>query len=143
MEETNARFITKLPEPVALVTVDASFISLRVLLPAVKGWLGMDAGQSAGGIVMLIKPQFEAGRGDVRRGRGVIREAQIHQQVLLDVLTFAGSQGLGVRGLERSPLLGPKGNVEFLAWLAHGAAAPENLHVLIEAVCALPAPAQK
>ena len=70
------------------------------------------------GIIALIKPQFEAGRKDVARGEGVIRDPEIHRQVLQDVLAFAGSEGWGVRGLVRSPLLGPKGNAEFLAWLS-------------------------
>ena len=65
----------------------------------------------------LIKPQFEAGRKDVSRGDGVIRDPEIHRQVLLDVLTFAQSEGFGLQGLIRSPIQGPKGNVEFLAWL--------------------------
>jgi 23S rRNA (cytidine1920-2'-O)/16S rRNA (cytidine1409-2'-O)-methyltransferase len=68
--------------------------------------------------VVLIKPQFEAGRRDVRRGKGVIRDGQVHRQVLLDVLSFAQSLGLEPRGLIKSPLFGPKGNAEFLAWLA-------------------------
>ena len=69
-------------------------------------------------IVALIKPQFEAGRRDVARGDGVIRDPEIHRQVLFDVLTFAQNQGLGLQGLIKSPLLGPKGNAEFLAWLS-------------------------
>ena len=68
-------------------------------------------------MIALIKPQFEAGKKDVARGEGVIRDPEIHRQVLLDVLTFAQTEGWSVRGLIRSPLLGPKGNVEFLAWL--------------------------
>jgi 23S rRNA (cytidine1920-2'-O)/16S rRNA (cytidine1409-2'-O)-methyltransferase len=69
-------------------------------------------------MIALIKPQFEAGRKDVARGDGVIRDPEIHRQVLLDVLDFAQQEGFGVRGLIKSPLLGPKGNVEFLAWLS-------------------------
>ncbi len=68
----------------------------------------------------LIKPQFEAGRTDVARGDGVVRDPFIHRQVLLSVLTFAQNNGFGARGLIRSPLLGPKGNVEFLAWMEAG-----------------------
>ncbi len=116
MEQTNARYLQSLPERVSLVTVDASFISLKILLPVVKGWLA----SSAGGVVALIKPQFEAGRQEVSRGEGVIQDPFIHRQVLLSVLTFAQTHGFGVRGLMRSPLLGPKGNVEFLAWLEAG-----------------------
>lgn len=139
MEKTNARFIDRLPEPISLVTIDASFISLRVLLPVVKAWLAPGTGKEAGNIVVLIKPQFEAGKRDVRRGKGVIRDAQIHRQVLLDVLTFAESQDLGVHGLQRSPLLGPKGNVEFLAWLRPGTGSTADVPALIEDACATPA----
>jgi 23S rRNA (cytidine1920-2'-O)/16S rRNA (cytidine1409-2'-O)-methyltransferase len=126
MEETNARYVESLPEPVTLVTVDASFISLKILLPVVKKWIAPsplppsptgrgDGGE--GGIIALIKPQFEAGKKDVARGDGVIRDPEIHRQVLFDVLDFAQQEGLHVHGLIKSPLLGPKGNTEFLAWL--------------------------
>ena len=135
MEETNARFVDRLPEPVSLVTIDASFISLRVLLPVVKAWLQTEAGRK-GGMVVLIKPQFEAGKRDAKRGKGVIRDPQMHRQILSDTLMFAVSQGLGVRGLMRSPLLGPKGNIEFLAWLVPDEGAEEDLNVLIDHACA-------
>ena len=120
MEQTNARFVESLPEPVSLVTLDASFISLRVLLPVVKRWFSVaerKTKEERSDVIALIKPQFEAGKKDVARGQGVIRDPEIHRQVLLDVLAFAQKQGFGLRGLIRSPLLGPKGNVEFLAWL--------------------------
>jgi len=68
-------------------------------------------------LVALIKPQFEAGKKDVARGDGVIRDPEIHKQVLLDILSFAKNTGFGLRGLIKSPLLGPKGNAEFLVWL--------------------------
>ncbi|MEW5871750.1 MAG: TlyA family RNA methyltransferase [Chloroflexota bacterium] len=113
MENTNARFIERLPEPVDLVTVDASFISLKVLLPVIHRWFATNRGE----VIALIKPQFEAGRAEVSRGDGVIRDSLVHRQVLQDVLAFARQAGFAVCGLERSPLLGPKGNVEFLAWL--------------------------
>jgi 23S rRNA (cytidine1920-2'-O)/16S rRNA (cytidine1409-2'-O)-methyltransferase len=127
MEETNARFVESLPEPVSLVTVDASFISLKILLPVVKKWLFplssfMDeegkTKEERNDVIALIKPQFEAGKKDVSRGDGVIRDPEIHKQVLADVLTFAQNEGFGIRGLIKSPLLGPKGNAEFLVWLA-------------------------
>jgi len=125
MEETNARFVESLPEPVSLVTVDASFISLRILLPVIKKWTPLQlppfsqkmGGRKEEGIIALIKPQFEAGRKDVARGDGVIRDPEIHRQVLLDILSFAQYEGFQVQGLIRSPLLGPKGNTEFLVWL--------------------------
>jgi 23S rRNA (cytidine1920-2'-O)/16S rRNA (cytidine1409-2'-O)-methyltransferase len=112
MEGTNARHIPKLPEPVRLVTIDASFISLKVLLPVVKGWLSETAQ-----VIALVKPQFEAGREQAARARGVIRDAALHQEILRDVLTFAVGENFAVLGLIRSPLLGPKGNTEFLICL--------------------------
>ncbi len=115
MEETNARHVESLPEKIPFVTVDASFISLKILLPVIKNWLTENAQ-----LVCLIKPQFEAGRKDVSRGDGVIRDPEIHKQVLLDVLAFAVNEGFGLRGLIKSPLLGPKGNTEFLVWLDLG-----------------------
>ena len=112
MEETNARHVESLPEPILFVTVDASFISLKILLPVARKWLA-----PTGEIVALIKPQFEAGKKDVARGDGVIRDPEIHRQVLVDVLTFAKEEGFALRGLIKSPLLGPKGNAEFLVRL--------------------------
>lgn len=120
MEGTNARYLDRLPEAVQLITIDASFISLMVLLPVVKNWFTSEINSlmtSKGEIIALIKPQFEAGRQQVGRGKGVIRDPAIHRQVLMDVLDFALQQGYGIRGLIRSPLTGPKGNVEFLVWL--------------------------
>ena len=112
MEETNARYVESLPEEVSLVTVDASFISLKVLLPTIQKWINENTN-----LICLIKPQFEAGKKDVSRGDGVIRDPEIHKQVLIDVLTFAQNEGFGICGLIKSPLLGPKGNAEFLVWL--------------------------
>jgi len=130
MEASNARYVESLPEPVDLVTIDASFISLKVLLPVVKGWLtplrlppnspNLGGEKEGGGIIALIKPQFEAGRKESARGEGVIRDADVHRRVLMEVLTFAQNERLALRGLMRSPLLGPKGNVEFLARLDTG-----------------------
>jgi 23S rRNA (cytidine1920-2'-O)/16S rRNA (cytidine1409-2'-O)-methyltransferase len=114
MEQTNARYVEKLPELVQFVSIDASFISLKTLLPVIKNWLTTPAE-----VVSLIKPQFEAGKKEVSRGDGVIRDPEIHRQVLVEVLSFAQNQGYGIQGLVRSPLLGPKGNVEFLAWFKY------------------------
>lgn len=111
MEETNARFVESLPEKIDFVSVDASFISLKVLLPVIKKW------KVESGVVALIKPQFEAGRKEVSRGDGVIRDPDVHRQVLVNVLSYAKAEGFGLRGLVKSSLLGPKGNVEFLVWL--------------------------
>jgi len=129
MERTNARYVEKLQESVSLVTVDASFISLRLLLPVIKGWLTPTAD-----VIPLIKPQFEAGRDDVGKG-GVVRDPGIHRRVLEDVLSFARTQGFSVCGLIRSPLKGPAGNIEFLAWLHYGDSAPSvDISKLIESV---------
>ncbi len=144
MEETNARFVKSLPEPVYLVAVDASFISLRILLPVVKGWFDFsllpshsenrkkEEGRSD--IIALIKPQFEAGRKETARNKGVIRDPEVHKAVLTDVLAFAQGQGFAVRGLMRSPLLGPKGNVEFLAWLGVEDSAQTDISLLVAGV---------
>ena len=122
LEGTNARYVERLPEAVAVITIDVSFISLKVLLPVIKSWFftdGNDNSSLRGAVIPLIKPQFEAGRQQVGRGKGVIRDLAIHRQVLLDVLGFANRQGYAVHGLIRSPLVGPKGNVEFLTWLEY------------------------
>jgi len=92
--------------------VDASFISLKLLLPVIRNWLAMDAD-----LISLIKPQFEAGRRQVSRGDGVIRDPHIHRQVLTEILAYSQKAGYSLHGLIRSPLLGPKGNAEFLLWL--------------------------
>jgi 23S rRNA (cytidine1920-2'-O)/16S rRNA (cytidine1409-2'-O)-methyltransferase len=115
MERTNARYIANLPEPVHLVTVDASFISLKILLPVISGWFPHGGGE----LIALIKPQFEAGRQDAAKGEGVIRDPEVHRQVLLDVLRFSQGIRYSVRGLVRSTLVGPKGNAEFLTWLTY------------------------
>lgn len=114
MDRTNVRHLESLPEPVDLVTIDVSFIGLRLVLPAARRVL-----RPGGNIVALVKPQFEAGRADVGRG-GVVREAEVLQRVLKDLFVYAGELGLAVLGLTASPLRGPAGNVEFLAWLAPG-----------------------
>jgi 23S rRNA (cytidine1920-2'-O)/16S rRNA (cytidine1409-2'-O)-methyltransferase len=114
MERTNVRYVENLPESVSLVVMDASFISLKLLLPTIKNWLTSEAD-----IIPLIKPQFEAGQHDVGKG-GVVRDSNVHARVLNEVLTFAAAQGFAVRGLIRSPLKGPAGNVEFLAWFGFG-----------------------
>jgi 23S rRNA (cytidine1920-2'-O)/16S rRNA (cytidine1409-2'-O)-methyltransferase len=120
IERTNARYVEALAEPVSLIVVDVSFISLRYLLPVFPGWLVPGVAD----LVLLVKPQFEAGKTDVRDG-GVVRDATVHQRVLHEVLTFARQQGYAVRGLIPSPLRGPAGNVEFLTWLTIGVAAPD------------------
>ena len=126
MEQTNARKVEKLPEPVDLVVIDASFISLKVLLPVVKNWLPSSVSspvsrvEPEGGIIALIKPQFEATREEATLGKGVIRDPEIHERVLNEIIDFAQDRGFSLRGLIRSPIQGPKGNIEFLVWLGTG-----------------------
>lgn len=111
MERTNARELQALPESVQLVTIDVSFISLGLILPRAADWLA-----PRGQVVALVKPQFEAGREQVGKG-GVVRDPAVHRQVLRQVIASASESGLTAAGLIRSPLTGPKGNVEFLLWL--------------------------
>lgn len=113
MEKTNARYVTGFDDSIDLVVVDASFISLRTLLPVIKRWFINENGS----VIALIKPQFEAGRAETARGSGVIRDPLVHVAVLESVLAFAQSTGFQVEGLIRSPLTGPKGNIEFLVHL--------------------------
>jgi 23S rRNA (cytidine1920-2'-O)/16S rRNA (cytidine1409-2'-O)-methyltransferase len=142
MEKQNARYIELLPEPVSAITADASFISLQILLPVFKGWFQTDNPSISpeireneyNSIIALIKPQFEAGREEASRGRGVIRDPDIHHQVLSDVLNFSLELGYGVKGLIRSPLRGPKGNVEFLARLEYPGQSKSNINDLIAAL---------
>ncbi len=110
LEGTNARYLEELPERVEIVTVDASFISLKLLLGPISNWLTPD-----GEIICLIKPQFEAGRDLVKRG-GVVKDAEVHRQVIRSIAEYASSIGLHHVGLARSALKGPKGNVEFFLW---------------------------
>jgi 23S rRNA (cytidine1920-2'-O)/16S rRNA (cytidine1409-2'-O)-methyltransferase len=130
MERTNARYVEALPEQVSIVVVDASFISLRLLLPVIKGWITPQAE-----VVPLIKPQFEAGRDDVGKG-GVVKDSEVHIRVLREVLTAAQTDGYHVAGLIRSPLKGPAGNIEFLAWLRWQppSVEPVELDAMISAV---------
>jgi len=127
MERVNVRYLTSLPEPIDLATVDVSFISLKLVLPVLIGLL-----RPQGAVIALIKPQFEAGRALVGKG-GVIKDADVHRRVLWDLLGWAQSQRLKVQGLIPSPLLGPAGNAEFLAYLLAGGEAPRvSLERLIE-----------
>ncbi len=130
MERTNARNVKGFPSAVSLVTIDASFISLKTLLPVVASWFVDGAGR----VVALIKPQFEAGRKDAAKGEGVIRDPAVHRQVLNEVLRHAQDLGFGVQGLIRSPLYGPKGNTEFLVYCVWRGEQHENLEELIDQV---------
>ena len=114
MERTNLRTLRHLPEPIDLATLDLSFISLRLVLPAVRRLLG-----DGGRVVALVKPQFEAGREAVPRG-GVVRDPATHRAVLLALAEHAAAAGLAPATLVASPLAGADGNREFLALLEIG-----------------------
>jgi 23S rRNA (cytidine1920-2'-O)/16S rRNA (cytidine1409-2'-O)-methyltransferase len=116
VERTNIRHLAALPDDAHCdcASVDVSFISLRTVLPAMQRLLTPSAW-----VVALIKPQFEAGPAQVGKG-GVVRDPVVHRSVLREVLAAASALGLPPHGLTRSPITGPAGNVEFLAWLAPG-----------------------
>ena len=109
MEKVNVRALESLPEPIDIVVIDVSFISLKLVLPAAIRVLNAD-----GRIVPLIKPQFEAGRREVGKG-GVVRDPKVHESVLRNTITAASELGLATTHLTRSPITGPAGNIEFLA----------------------------
>ena len=111
MERTNVRLLESLPEQVGLVTVDTSFISLRLVLPVAQRFIGAD-----GRIVALVKPQFEARREHVGKG-GVVRSPETHRAVLEGICRWVAVNGLHVDRLVPSPLRGPSGNVEFFLLL--------------------------
>jgi 23S rRNA (cytidine1920-2'-O)/16S rRNA (cytidine1409-2'-O)-methyltransferase len=120
MERTNLRTLEALPEPVELATLDLSFISLRLVLSAVRRLLTDD-----GDVMALVKPQFEAGRAAVPRG-GVVRDPATHREVLLRFGADATKAGFAARGLIRSPIAGHEGNVEFLVHLIVGHGEPQT-----------------
>lgn len=132
MERTNLRALRSLPEQIDLATLDLSFISLRLVLPAVRALLA-DTGRS----IALVKPQFEAGREAVPRG-GVVRDPATHRAVLLAFAEHAASAGFVPTGLIGSPLAGADGNREFLALLEIGAAPIPDWGRLVDA--AVPSP---
>ncbi len=109
-EQTNARALTRaiVPEPVDIVVCDASFIGLAKVLDA-----ALDLARPEAMLVALVKPQFEAGRGEVGKG-GVVRDAAVHRRVCDAAAAWVDSKGWRVCGVEASPITGPEGNVEFL-----------------------------
>lgn len=113
MERTNIRYVTPddIADKIDFASIDVSFISLRLVLPAAYNLLS-DAGE----IVALIKPQFEAGKDQVGK-KGVVRDKNVHFDVIRTVLDFASSNGFSVKGLSFSPIKGPEGNIEYLAYL--------------------------
>lgn len=116
MERTNARYLTaaNFKELVDFAVIDASFISLKLLIPPL-----LPLFKNRISLLALIKPQFEVGRGKVGKG-GVVRDPALHQEVINELVTFCKILGLHSRGITPSPILGPKGNKEFLIHLVSG-----------------------
>ena len=114
MERTNIRYVTpeQLGEPLDLSVVDVSFISLKIVLPAIKALL-----KPTGQVLCLIKPQFEAGKEKVGK-KGVVRDPEVHKEVLDNFLHLAAELNFTVRNLTFSPVKGPEGNIEFLGHLS-------------------------
>ena len=131
MERTNVRYLTaeQIPEPLDFGTVDVSFISLKLILPALRGILKPD-----GQVVCLVKPQFEAGREKVGK-KGVVRDPAVHLEVLRQFLQNAHEADFTVKEMTFSPIRGPEGNIEYLGHLCVGAGEPWNgdLSALVEA----------
>ncbi len=116
MEHTNIRYVQSLPEPIQCVTIDVSFISLRLVLPALVPLIAHGAW-----IVVLVKPQFEAGKAEVDRGGGVIKDAEVHNRVLHELQEWIVQHTpFQILGLTDSPILGRDGNREFLLYLGLG-----------------------
>ena len=116
MERTNIRYISSelIPEPLDICVMDLSFISVKLVLPAVCALLKDNAQ-----LVCLIKPQFEAGREEVGK-KGVVRDKAVHLSVIESVLSFAPTVGMTVMGLDFSPIKGPEGNREYLCYMKKG-----------------------
>ena len=116
MERTNARYLTaeQIPERIDLAVMDLAFISIRLVLGAVRSLLSPE-----GQVLCLIKPQFEAGREKVGK-KGVVRDPAIHREVLTQLSDFFPEAGYTLMGLDWSPIRGPEGNIEYLAWLRAG-----------------------
>ncbi|MFZ5966276.1 MAG: TlyA family RNA methyltransferase [Bacillota bacterium] len=120
MERTNIRYVEKdaFSEEIDFASIDVSFISLRLVLPVVKELL-----KPKGEIVCLIKPQFEAGREKVGK-KGVVKDVQVHKEVILKILSFALENDLCIVGLSFSPIKGPEGNIEYLAYFINETGSP-------------------
>jgi 23S rRNA (cytidine1920-2'-O)/16S rRNA (cytidine1409-2'-O)-methyltransferase len=116
MERTNARYLTheQIPDELDFASVDVSFISLKLILPALHDLL-----RDGGHVVCLVKPQFEAGREKVGK-KGVVRDPAVHVEVLEHFLQHAKDAHFTVRGLTYSPIRGPEGNIEYLGYLEKG-----------------------
>ncbi len=114
MEKTNIRSLTGLPEEIQFASTDVSFISLKLVLPVIQLLLPI-----GGEAVVLVKPQFEAGKGAVGKN-GVVKDPKTHLQVLRSVKGYALENGFALKGAGFSPIRGPEGNIEYLYWLQRG-----------------------
>ncbi len=125
LERTNLRYIDAdlIPDKIQLAVMDVSFISVKLVLPAVKALMAEGADY-----ICLIKPQFEAGRDKVGK-KGVVRDAAVHKEVVESVLSFADSIGFSVMGLDFSPIKGPEGNIEYICHLKNGSFQSEPLDI--------------
>lgn len=123
IERTNIRYFTldELGEPVDIVTIDVSFISTEKVFPVVKNLV-----KPEGHLLVLIKPQFEAGKNKVGK-KGVVRDPAVHCEVLIRCMELAGQQGLGCVDVTFSPITGPQGNIEFFLHLVNNAAMDPDL----------------
>jgi 23S rRNA (cytidine1920-2'-O)/16S rRNA (cytidine1409-2'-O)-methyltransferase len=110
MEKTNVKNIKSFPERIDMVTIDVSFISLKTVLPIIKNWVDENDIR----VIALVKPQFEAGRKEAAKGRGVIRNEETRSAIMADMITFVKNAGIKYLGYTESPVLGTKGNKEFL-----------------------------
>lgn len=130
MERTNVRYISSddIPEKLDLAVMDVSFISIKLILPALKALLRKDAD-----IICLIKPQFEAGKEKVGK-KGVVRDRNVHIEVIQNILSFCKSIDLQCCGLDYSPVRGPEGNIEFLLWLKNsmGLSLDFDIHSIVD-----------
>ena len=130
MERTNARYLTEeqIPEPLDFFSVDVSFISLNLILPALRSLI-----KEGGQAVCLVKPQFEAGKEKVGK-KGVVRDPVVHLEVLERFLSYAVQADFTVRDVTFSPIKGPEGNIEYLGYLQAGACPKYNgdLRALVE-----------
>ncbi len=125
LERTNLRYVTEeqIPEPIELAVMDVSFISIRLVIPAVRRLLTENAD-----FICLIKPQFEAGREEVGK-KGVVRDSAVHEQVIRSILEFAPTEGFSVMGLDYSPIKGPEGNIEYICHLRNCAGQSKEFDV--------------
>lgn len=131
MERVNVRYLESLPERPSIATIDASFISLKLVIPPTARLLA-----EHGQIVALIKPQFEAGRGRVGKG-GVVRDPAVHEEVLRKFAEWCGENAYGLLRLDTSPIRGPAGNVEFLGLVSPGHGSAGDLDAQISLVLAV------